>query len=588
MGNPAYPEKPMFKKNHRHLQIPLTSNVDELPEKLRKRLENSWAGTFYRDIYCRIDEAVFAVLYADCPSRPNVPVNVLVGLEFLKAGKGWTDEELYGHYCYDIQVRYAVGYRQLGEGDFELRTLYYFRERLSEYMQKTGLNLVLQAFEKITDEQLKAFSVKTNQQRMDSLQLASNIRQMGRVQLLVEVLQRVERMLNESDRLRYAEAFAAYLKGHSGHYVYRMKGEEVAPHLERIGEFMQQLLVELQAGYGKEIVYEILARVFGEHFKMEERKVKLKPNAELTSSCMQSPDDMEATYREKRGVGYQGYVANVTETCNPENELQLITKIQVAANNTDDDQLLAEALPNLKERTDLNEMTTDGGYGGSQSDPLLAKLGVRLVQTAIRGRNPDPEKPHLADFDIQFGEDGKPRQVTCPGGQAVSVSLPDNQKSYLARFELPQCQACPLFNKCLAQAGKQTDQRLRLRFTLAEAQAAQRRRLYNENKQQSGNLRAAVEATVRSLKLPFPEAQLPVRGKFRVTCMLIGSAAVTNVRRIQRYLQARLQAEMRENAAQNPQDRAKNTLAPSFLAFARSLFTRLLNPELVFRPHLTR
>jgi hypothetical protein len=28
----------MFKKNHRHLQIPLTSHVDDLPEKLRKRL----------------------------------------------------------------------------------------------------------------------------------------------------------------------------------------------------------------------------------------------------------------------------------------------------------------------------------------------------------------------------------------------------------------------------------------------------------------------------------------------------------------------------------------------------------------------
>jgi hypothetical protein len=266
----------MFKKNHRHLQIPLTSNVDELPEKLRKRLENSWAGVFYREIYCRIDESAFAVLYADCPSRPNVPVNTLVALEFLKAGHGWTDEELYDHYCYDIQVRYALGYRQLGEGDFELRTLYYFRERLSLYMQKEGLNLLTLAFEKITDEQLKAFSVKTNQQRMDSVQLASNIREMGRVQLLVEVLQRVERMLHETDRLRYAEAFAPYLKGHAGHYVYRMKGEEVSPHLERIGEFMQQLLVELQPTYGKETVYEILARVFGEHFKLEETKVRLK------------------------------------------------------------------------------------------------------------------------------------------------------------------------------------------------------------------------------------------------------------------------------------------------------------------------
>lgn len=575
----------MFKKNHRHLQIPLTSNVDELPEKLRKRLENSWAGVFYKEVYCKIDEEPFAKLYADCGSRPNVPVNTLVALEFLKAGNGWTDEELYDNFSYDIQVRYALGYRQLGEGDFDLRTLYYFRERLSRYMQEIGVHLLDQAFEKVTDAQLKAFQVKTGKQRMDSVQVASNIQQMGRVQLLVEVLQRVERILSEIDQAHYSEAFAPYLKGHSGHYVYRMKGEEVSPHLERIGKFMQQLLVELKPAYGSEAVYQVLERVFSEHFDIKQTKVSAKPNTKLTSACMQSPDDLEATYREKRGVGYQGYVANLTETCDPENKLQLITKVQLAPNNTDDDQLLAEALPNLKERTEVDEMNTDGGYGGSKSDPVLAKLNVELIQSAIRGRNPDPEKPHLADFDIQLGDDSKPRQVTCPGGQKVSVRPSSQQKSYIACFELPQCQECPLFKagKCLAQPGKQNDKRLRLRFTLADAQASQRRRRSKESKRESGNLRAAVEATVRSVKLPFPEAQLPVRGQFRVACMLIGSAAVVNVRRIQRYLQARLQEEMKQNKVQDSQESAPDTLAPSFLVSARTLFTRFLR----FRPVLS-
>ena len=70
----------MFKKNHHHLQILLTSSVDELPEKLPKRLENSWAGVFYKEVYCKIDEAPFAVLYADCESRSNVAINKPVAL----------------------------------------------------------------------------------------------------------------------------------------------------------------------------------------------------------------------------------------------------------------------------------------------------------------------------------------------------------------------------------------------------------------------------------------------------------------------------------------------------------------------------
>jgi hypothetical protein len=135
----------MYKKNNSHFRIPLTSHVDEFPGKLQKGIKEAWSGTYYKEFFCRIDETPFAVLYADCPSRPNIPVNVLVSMEFLKAGHGWTDEQVYEQYCYNVQVRYVVGYRQLGEGHFDLRTLYNFRERLSRYMQETGINLLDQA-----------------------------------------------------------------------------------------------------------------------------------------------------------------------------------------------------------------------------------------------------------------------------------------------------------------------------------------------------------------------------------------------------------------------------------------------------------
>ena len=171
----------MFRKNQRHFHIPLTSHVDELPEKLRKRLDTSWSGVFYREFFSRLNETPFAILYADCPSRPNIPVNVLVGLEYLKAGNGWSDEEMSDEFCYAVQVRYALGYRQLGESDFDLRTLYYFsravfrltssvgagltRERLSRHMQESGKNLLDQAFEQVTDEQITAYHLKTGNPR---------------------------------------------------------------------------------------------------------------------------------------------------------------------------------------------------------------------------------------------------------------------------------------------------------------------------------------------------------------------------------------------------------------------------------------
>jgi hypothetical protein len=38
------------------------------------------------------------------------------------------------------------------------------------------------------------------------------------------------------------------------------------------------------------------------------------------------------------------------------------------------------------------------------------------------------------------------------------------------------------------------------------------------------------------VKLPFHRGKLPVRGRFRMFYMMIGSAAINNVKQIQRYL----------------------------------------------------
>jgi hypothetical protein len=561
----------MFRKNKRHFQLPLTSNVDELPPKLRKRLDTSWSGVFYREFFSRLDETPFAILYADCPSRPNIPVNVLVGLEYLKAGNGWTDEEMFDEFGYNSQVRYALGFRQLGDGDFEPRTLYYFRERLSRYMQETGINLLDQAFEQVTDKQIAAYHLKTGKQRMDSTQIASNIRSMSRLQLLVEVLQRVHRMLTEEDQGRYTEVFAPYIQGHAGQYVYHIKGQDTNEHLQKIGEVMQRLLAELQPSYAQEPVYQMFERVFGEHYLVEEKVLKTKLDKELSASSLQSPDDLEATYREKNKKHYKGYVANLTETCDPANDLQLVTKVQVAANSVDDAKLMEEALPNLKERTELKTLYTDGGYGSPSADQTMQDNRVEQIQTAIRGRAPSTEKLNLSDFKIKQTETGKPTQTTCPQGQTVAVHPSSQKKGFVAHFEAEVCQACPFLQKCPAQRGKR-DARFHLRFSQQQVNMSQRRRRSQTHLQEGRNLRAAVEATVRQVKHPFPASKLPVRGRFRVTCMVIGSAMTTNVRRIQRYLEAKTKLENEHKKAQREQECSQEQLSVSFFASLKAIF----------------
>ncbi len=569
----------MFRKHRKHLQSALMSDIERLPQKHRQRLDRSWAGVFYREVFCRIDEEIFAGLYADVPSRPNVPVNVLVGLETLKAGFGWSDEELYDAFAYDLQVRYALGYRDLGEGDFDLRTLYYFRGRLSQYNQEHEVNLIQQAFAQITDQQLTAFKVRTGKQRMDSTQIASHIMDLSRLQLAVEGVHRLARLLSESEREQYAELLAPYLSDSAERYAYRVKGqEETRRHLGEVGSVLRVLLEQLRQRCGAEAAYQAVDRFFGENFAVVEEATQVRPNDELHSGCLQSLDDLEATYRYKADREYKGYVANVAETCDPDNAVQLITSVQVAPNNVADTALLVEALPELKARTGVETLITDGAYGSPAGDQALRELQVQQVPTGFTGRPPDPGRLHLSDWDVTQDDEGMPLVATCPGGQAVCLTR--SHKGYFrGRLEPERCTACPLYatGRCQARLGSR-DARFRVRFSLEELYLAGRRRAMATCKADQ-KLRPAVEATMRSVKHPFPSGQLPVRGRFRVTCMMLCSALMVNTRRLAEHLH---QGHKQESQAQQDQDIAVTCSICCFFAAAATWLLRQLRRKPCF------
>jgi hypothetical protein len=540
----------MYKSNKRHLQPLLISNVSDLPEKHQQRLDRSWAGVFYRETFCRLKEDAFAVLYDDQPSRPNIPVNVLVGLETLKAGFGWSDEELYDHYVFDMQVRYALGYRNLKDGEFDIRTLYNFRQRMSRYNQEHGVNLLTKAFEEITDQQISNLKVQTRIQRMDSTQIASNIMDMSRLQLLVEAFQRLYRILSEADRQSYQELFAPYLKVSSGQYTYDIKGkEETHRRIQQVGESMYRVLSELKERYGSELVFQVFERFFSDNFHLEAQQVKIKKNEEISAESLQSCDDLEATFRRKKEQEYKGYVANLTETCDPNNPCQLITKVQVAPNRVEDSDLMIAAVPDLKQRTDLETLHTDGAYSSPEADPVLQKNQVELVPTAIKGRHPDQGKFGLAAYTFQVDDQGMPTHMTCPHKQVAGIRWGNKKGALVANFDPLHCETCPFHKsgRCRAKPGKR-DKHYHLDFNLHEVQVARRRQAKDHQKQSGQNLRTAVEATMRTIKHPFPAGKLPVRGLFRVTSLIVGSALMGNVRSILRYEKAKFKKEQSQIA----------------------------------------
>jgi Transposase DDE domain/Transposase domain (DUF772) len=530
----------MFRQNQQHQQSSLFETVEQLPEKYRLRLETSWGGTFYRELFCRIDETLFAKLYSEKASRPNTPINVLVGMEILKSGFRWSDEDLYDAFLFDLQVRYALGLRDFASGHFELRTLYNFRHRLSAHMQATGENLLEHVFAQVTDEQLAAYKLHTHEQRMDATYIASNIRYMGRLQLLVEVLHRVWRMLSAADQERLRDLMDPYVAAKAERFCYRLTPDQVPGKLQAVGELLLRLKAEL-AAYSDNAAYQLLVRVLAEHFELvpatetTPQSLHTKPPREVGAASLQSPDDQEATYRTTDQGHLVGYKANAAETCVSENPFQLITSIQVAPNLADDQDLMAEALPGLIERTGLTKLWTDGGFTGEKADRTIAQHKVEQVPTTLRGEAGAEDKLAWQDFAWQTTAEGAPISASCPNGQDTPV-LGQTNKNYRLVFNQAVCGTCPLQDRCRGTIS--SDQARRTMFIPSRTFHNTLARQRSKTVQGPGrNRRAAVEALMRCLKHPFggQRGKLPVRGKVRVTMLMVAAALMVNLRRIWRY-----------------------------------------------------
>lgn len=527
----------MFRKNDEHKQQRMFTAVDQLPETAKKHLEKSWAQVFYQEYFCKLDETVFSVLYSEKHSRPNTPINILVGFETLKSGFGLSDERLYDHFMFDLKFRYALGLKDFDEGNFELRTIYNFRAALSGYQDEHGINLIHKASEQITDEQLRKFQIKSGLQRMDSTMVQSNIRRMSRLQLLVEIIHRFFRMLSEEEQREHGELFVGYVKEDSLHYCYRVNRDEIDGRLVQIGKDLAAMLELFEHPHGEKEAYQHAFRVFGEHFRFEQACIVVKEGKELGGGSLQSPDDEQATFRTKSRESSRGYAANLSETCDEENGLQLITRVSVAPNTTDDQHLLAEDIENLKEREGIDELYTDAGYTGDTAAKATGKHQVKQHVSAIKGRKKNKNRLYLEDFSITLNQEGTVTRIVCPNGQSGQIRESKKCERYTAGFSADICQTCLFIEQCPAKRLKKRSIFV-LPFTPKDLRVAAMRKQVAETGKEVVNKRASIESTVRSVIHPFGGhlCKMPVRGRHRITTMIVLSAMMVNIRRITKHL----------------------------------------------------
>jgi hypothetical protein len=526
----------VFRKSKTTHQATFFDTVNLITPSMRKTLLNSWAETFRQEVLARIPEELFAPLFSEVKSRPNAPINIIVGGDILKSGFGWTDEELEQHLEFDLLTRHALGLDQIGQEIPTIRTFYNLRRHVREYAQKTGQNLYSDVFAIITDDQISKLEVKTSWQRMDSTQLLSNIARMSRLELVIATLQKGVGGLPTDIKEEWEQKHGDYLSKSAQNICYRLKSEAFETHLLAVGELLLTLLAQLQSNQAKPALIEVVERVINDHFNIEAaEKVTLKPAKEMSGNSVQSPHDPEATYRQKNGESYKGYVTNLSETCAPENQMQLITSVQTAPNVTDDGQLLADALDDLANRhIAIEEVTVDGGFNGPTSEEACQEHEVTLRPTTIRGGQTKEGRFGWDEYSWEMDEKGNPVGVNCPGGQTVEVSPGKKNNKvvwYIARFKKAICADCPFFqNGCRVQQRQKTSPTLNVKLRSIQV-ASLRQGMSADN----AAIRANVESTVHAFKHSFAGGKLRVRGLIRAQMMAYGSALMVNLRRIHNY-----------------------------------------------------
>jgi len=514
----------MFKTNNQPDLFTFETQI--LNNEQQKLLDKTPEKAFYNLIFINIKESDYKVLFSDKGSRPNAPINILISALILKERKSWSYDELMESMMFDLRTKAALGLSSIDTKPFSRATIFNFQNRLSDYEKETGVNLLEKTFDSLTAGQLKKLKIKTDIQRTDSGLISSNIRKYSRVQLLIEVLLRLSRLFDEIDKEALSEQIRPYSEFGSQKYVYALKSSDLTHEFKKLGELYYTVYQHVKNKYSDTDEFRVFERAYNEHFTIIEGTATAKPNNELNSSMLQSPDDEDATYRKKRGQESKGFTINVTETANPKNSIQLLTDVAVNKNNIDDSKILEERAEKIVEKTpDLKELHTDGGYGSKAVDEKMEKNDINLVTTAVKGRESKIEKTITQNPDNE-----QEYTVKCPYQE---IETTPTKKRNKAVFDTDKCSDCPLKEECSIFKAKG-----KYYFTHSDFLKNKRNNNILKIPEERRKIRPNVEATIKEFKGKTKAGKLKVRGIFKTSLFAFTMGISINFGRIYRLLES--------------------------------------------------
>jgi len=496
-----------------------------LGPKRRELLDQSWAGLFQKELLGELPVGKVIPFFTHGFGRPTKELYTALGALLLQQAHDLTDEETVNQVAFNTQWHYALNITEESDAAKYLcpKTLWNMRSIVVD----NGLDAIL--FDHITDKLAKLFKVKTDNQRIDSVHIKSNMRRLGRIGIVTSTIRKFLVNLKRGHQEQFdtvdTGTMDRYLSKESLQCFSMVKPSESAKTLASVSNDLFRLVEQFKDH--PEITdmhsYKLCERVLKEQCTVSDdgTQVTVKRPKEIPSDSLQNPSDPDATYSGHKGQGYQ---VQVMETYGKEKEtreksLNLITYVHVEPAHESDAHALLPAIESSKKQgLSPEELLADTSYGGDENGQKAKKLGVELISPTKSTKEKDGIT--LSDFDPNEKGD----VISCPQGH-MPVKTKKKKTRHTVAFDSQHCSTCPVQETCPVQQGKKYHY---LRYTEKEMRLAQRRAYeHTDEFKDRYRWRSGIEATMSEYDRRTGVKHLRVRGFKAVRfCATVKAVAV--------------------------------------------------------------
>lgn len=538
----------MFKETNR--QQGLFGARSQLGGSAKRRLEKSWAETFRTDVYPVLlgAESDFERLYGRT-GRPNFSVARLLGIVLLQELQNLSDQAALDAYSFDVRWQHALDVTE--EAYLSRRSLVEFRRRLVE--QDDEMVLIRSVFDRITTRGLQRFGTNTNEQRLDSTFVASNVRIAGLLQLFDQTVRHFLKSLDDEHYARVSKSTRRWYEEEIDGY-FGLGAPERRVKAAEIAKIAVHLVNRFQKR--KEVTdaepYRLLQRLVEEYCTIEKRRLppsKGKKNRQRSYETIvrvtpkKSKGKLQTVHDPDAEYGYKGigYSAQIAETCNNADAPEFITDYDVTGAGKSDVGKAKGVVQRLEKNARKPKVLfADAGYPTPEQLVELRASGTELFAPVHRGRM---DERVMSRDRFRFDENG--HVTRCPRGCKPidhRVQNPNGDGRELhAIFDGDKCRRCPMLDRCPVRAPNHRDKdtppretRGNFRLSIGIAIRARDQRFAEQETDAWRDryaIRAGIEATNSELKRAHGLGKLRVRRRPRVHFAVACKVTACNIKR---------------------------------------------------------